>query len=177
MKPLDLALWIILTGFAIYNILIFFNNKFNEPKFQDVLIPPDTVNLLNLTFPYPKDIKSVDGKNSGQQIAQKTSIIAILSTKCSACLSAKPKLESIYRNNKANVGFLGIFSEPRNNVLAYKAEYPKFVLGDKNELKDLKILGTPTFYIIRDNKVIYQAVGWSEEVGDKISRIAGGEKI
>ncbi|MBK9016768.1 MAG: TlpA family protein disulfide reductase [Saprospiraceae bacterium] len=99
---------------------------------------------------------------------------------CAPCLRAMPKLEELYKRYRS-AGFvvygLNTFDNPtqkQETLQKFKAKmdisYP-LLFSDKEMASKYLVKSFPTIYLVKEGKIIYAKVGYTEESMKELERV------
>jgi len=146
-----------------------------EPRIQasaDFPLPSEVRNLRGEPLPSLAALTPVKNYSLDAELQAPTTIVAFLLSNCPACQRAQPTLAALKKAHPETLGMVGIFAEPVEAIAAYETGYPRFVDPDRTVFDVFRAVHTPMFLVVRDGQVIYQAVGWSEEIGKQLESYA-----
>lgn len=144
---------------------------FIKPRLSANTLPVNITDLRGQPLPSLEALVPVADASLAKELEAPTTIVAFLLTTCPACNSAKPTLEALKRENPESLGFIGIFAESDEAVYSYDATYPRFLDTDREVFSAFGATSVPMILVVRDGKIISQTVGWSQEVGKKLTTL------
>lgn len=165
----NFAVLLLLTLAALQGTYIIY--RINNPSIMNAL-PTGVKNFKGQSLPDLNNLLAVSSKDSIQnELNHRTILVAFLNPQCSSCKEANPSLKLIANKYNSKVGLVAMFGVDGQDVVDYDLNFPKFFDKDRKILDSMKLMATPTFFIQRDGKVVYQFVGWTDQVGKDIEKV------
>lgn len=171
-KMLNVLTIIVLFSALLQGGLWAYRSFFLAPNME---LPSNVKDWRGKPVPSLSNLKTASGTSLAIQTAKPKTLVAFLSTTCSACKTAKSTLEKLSLNTKSSMGFIGVFIEPIQSVQAYGAKYPTYLDTDQSLIKNMQVHGFPTFYLVKRGVIEKQWVGWSSEVSANLETEATKE--
>lgn len=142
-----------------------------RPRIEANRLPPSVTDLRGASLPSLHGLTPVGAASLESELQAPVTVVAFLLTTCPACNNAKPTLEALKRENPETVGLVGIFAESDEAVANYPAQYPRFIDSDREVFDAFGATSVPMILVARDGEVVSQTVGWSPEIGRRLSRL------
>lgn len=142
-----------------------------RPRIEANRLPPSVTDLRGASMPSLAGLTPVGSASLEAELNMPVTLVAFLLTTCPACNNAKATLEAFKRENPETVGLVGIFAESDEAVASYPAQYPRFVDSDREIFDVFGATSVPMILVLREGEVVSQTVGWSPEIGRRLSRV------